>query len=40
MRTAGLFIELGRVSIALNAVAELRRPHLTAIVLSMIGITS
>ena len=40
MKTAGLYIGSGLVSIALNAVAELHRPHLTAIVLSMIEITS
>lgn len=40
MKMAGLYIESGHVSIALNAVVGLRRPHLTAIVLSMIEITS
>ena len=37
---AGLSTDLAHVLIALNAVAGLHHPPLTAIVLSMIGITS
>jgi hypothetical protein len=40
MKMAGLSTDLVHVLIAPNAVGELRRPRLTAIVLSMIEITS
>lgn len=40
MKMAGLSTDLVHVLIALNAVGGLHRPHLTAIVLSMIEITS